>query len=532
MTGASELVVGAVGLGDDGAQLGGPVGGVGRHDRSYDAAWSAAVRNGGPSTLAARARSICYRRRGVHPVPPATASDAARRVRRPVGVRRQPDRGAAGRPGRAARAAGQVAAGRRGGAGRAARCCCATGGGAPSWPPPAWRRSRSSAGWRRSCWASGLSEEVQLVAWAVVLVGAVVFALRARGALSTATLSLNVFTLILVGLTLLTIVPYESSRAVAAGHAADRRHHVHHRDPGARPGHLPHRARPVRLRVVARAPVRHHRQRPAGLARRPGLPGACPGARANYRATDFSLASMLSMEHARRVQRRPGPRLRRPDRGTVAPGAARRRGVPPGQRLHLLPARLLVRTDPDQRARGRDPGLGGLDGVRSGAPAVDHPARASTGSWGGRPARATSSGTVRGPGRCSSSGSSSDCASVPGRKFVFAHILLPHPPYVFDANGDPVVKATAEVQPEAELYANQLRFTNAQVRADGLGPARRPGRDRSHRRRHGRRGSVPVPQRGLRRPHERAPGHPVRHAGRVLPAGPARRLLPGRPHVA
>ena len=48
---------------------------------------------------------------------------------------------------------------------------------------------------------------------------------------------------------------------------------------------------------------------------------------------------------------------------------------------------------------------------------------------------------------------------------MFAHILLPHPPYVFDATGAPVVKATAEVQPEADLFANQLRFTNTQVKA-------------------------------------------------------------------
>ena len=53
---------------------------------------------------------------------------------------------------------------------------------------------------------------------------------------------------------------------------------------------------------------------------------------------------------------------------------------------------------------------------------------------------------------------------MPGRKFVFAHILLPHPPYVFDANGNMVVKATAEVQPEAELYADQLAFANSQVK--------------------------------------------------------------------
>jgi hypothetical protein len=55
--------------------------------------------------------------------------------------------------------------------------------------------------------------------------------------------------------------------------------------------------------------------------------------------------------------------------------------------------------------------------------------------------------------------------SVPGRKFVFAHVLLPHPPYVFDAEGDTVVKATAEQVPERDLYRDQLAYADAQVRA-------------------------------------------------------------------
>ena len=63
--------------------------------------------------------------------------------------------------------------------------------------------------------ASAVTEEVQLVAWAAVVVAAVVFAVRARGALPSATLALNGFTLVLVAMTLLTIVPYESNRVAA-----------------------------------------------------------------------------------------------------------------------------------------------------------------------------------------------------------------------------------------------------------------------------------------------------------------------------
>src|SRR5262245_44732249 len=56
----------------------------------------------------------------------------------------------------------------------------------------------------------GLDETIQLIAWGALVVAAVLFAIRARGSLRTATVTLNAFTLVMVGLTLLTIVPYES----------------------------------------------------------------------------------------------------------------------------------------------------------------------------------------------------------------------------------------------------------------------------------------------------------------------------------
>ena len=73
-----------------------------------------------------------------------------------------------------------------------------------------------------------------------------------------------------------------------------------------------------------------------------------PGARANYRATDFSLGSMLSMQMLDEYSIDPG-------RDSGDRTAARSRLLRPaaaaflqGQRLHLLPAGLVVRTDPDQ----------------------------------------------------------------------------------------------------------------------------------------------------------------------------------------
>ena len=69
------------------------------------------------------------------------------------------------------------------------------------------------------------------------------------------------------------------------------------------------------------------------------------------------------------------------------------------------------------------------------------------------------------PRPTSSSDSSSGCRRVPGRKFVFAHILLPHPPYIFDAEGDMVTRPVVNRTPEWQLYADQLTFIDGQMRS-------------------------------------------------------------------
>jgi len=58
---------------------------------------------------------------------------------------------------------------------------------------------------------------------------------------------------------------------------------------------------------------------------------------------------------------------------------------------------------------------------------------------------------------------------IKGPKFVFAHINCPHPPYVFDANGDPIPETKllmhGSVWKQKELYLNQLIFVNKKVKA-------------------------------------------------------------------
>lgn len=53
----------------------------------------------------------------------------------------------------------------------------------------------------------------------------------------------------------------------------------------------------------------------------------------------------------------------------------------------------------------------------------------------------------------------------PGPKFVLAHLLLPHPPYVFDRDGRYIPAAEARRLSEDELHQRQLDHTNAWLQA-------------------------------------------------------------------
>ena len=56
-------------------------------------------------------------------------------------------------------------------------------------------------------------------------------------------------------------------------------------------------------------------------------------------------------------------------------------------------------------------------------------------------------------------------ATAAGPKFVFAHILTPHDPYVFRADGSLVTEAEAHAEDEPGLYRGHLAFANSQIKA-------------------------------------------------------------------
>lgn len=67
-----------------------------------------------------------------------------------------------------------------------------------------------------------------------------------------------------------------------------------------------------------------------------------------------------------------------------------------------------------------------------------------------------------------------EIARSSGPKFVFAHVVAPHPPFVFDANGNPVnpdypytlidkMRIIMDTKTYMESYVAQLQFINNQV---------------------------------------------------------------------
>jgi Sulfatase len=53
----------------------------------------------------------------------------------------------------------------------------------------------------------------------------------------------------------------------------------------------------------------------------------------------------------------------------------------------------------------------------------------------------------------------------PGPKFVMAHILLPHPPYVFDRDGRPMTQKEVNELDDKEAGRRQLAYTNTRIRS-------------------------------------------------------------------
>jgi hypothetical protein len=56
-----------------------------------------------------------------------------------------------------------------------------------------------------------------------------------------------------------------------------------------------------------------------------------------------------------------------------------------------------------------------------------------------------------------------EAPKIRGPKFVFAHMIVPHEPYLFDKNGNRVTAAALKTKPEVELYKDYILFANTKI---------------------------------------------------------------------
>jgi hypothetical protein len=311
------------------------------------------------------------------------------------------------------------------------------------------------AGWLTGV---GLGDSVQLAAWGVVVLATFAFAVRSTR-VPQATAGLNIVSLILVGIAVATILPYEISRA--------RREPVALAAPVVPNGGAP--GRDIYFLVFDRYGSAD------AIARRFGINDndlygwleergfqVPANSHANYRATDFSLAATLNMQYLDHLTREVG---RISDDRTPAQEMIREHAVGQylksrGYRYYQIgswfgPTRSISIVDenlvPGEASEFESvlndttilPAIDRARGVVSAEPTTRDRHRDAA-LFGFRQLRRV--------------------ATAPGPKFVFAHILMPHDPYVFRADGTPRSEEEATVLPESQLYADHLAVANAEIK--------------------------------------------------------------------
>jgi hypothetical protein len=303
-------------------------------------------------------------------------------------------------------------------------------------------------------------EVLLLVGWLGVIILVGIYAARARGSLATVTAALNAFALVLVVISLVTILPNETSRAVRAseGEPIDSR-------PVARATRHPDRD--IYYLVFDRYGSEWSLEHAFGVES--DLPEdleargfqVIPGARANYHASDFSIATTLNLDYVTNLVDVARPSTdRTPVRELLTRHEVGRFMRANGYRyVHLGAWWEPTRSSPiadDVLALGKTTELGSVIDGASVVPA----ARRLLGmehedAHDREQHREQALFAFRQVMRL---------APDPSRTFTFAHILMPHPPYVLDADGRAIFDAEAKARSEAELLQGQLDFTDDRIR--------------------------------------------------------------------
>jgi hypothetical protein len=307
----------------------------------------------------------------------------------------------------------------------------------------------------------GVTEPVLLAIAAGVVVLAITYAALAKGSLPRVTTALNAFALVLVLISLVTIVPFETGRVARASEA----------DPtGGEPitTATRHPERDIYLIVFDRYGSDWSIRQRFGIQNDlyPDLEAAgfqvIPGARSNYRATDYSIATMLSMDLLDDLTTTVGrdSEDRTPARARLLDHEVGRFMKANGYRYNHISGWYEPTFDnpiADEVLRyGKTTELESVLHAATILPRIqDLMGQAPVDDEFRDRHRNEALFAFRALERI---------ARDPALTFTFAHILLPHPPYAFGEGGRIVLKAEEESRPEGELYAQQLAFTNDKIR--------------------------------------------------------------------
>ena len=310
----------------------------------------------------------------------------------------------------------------------------------------------------------GLEDRAQLAVWTALIIAAVVFAIRARESIPRVTAGLNVVAGVLVILAGTTIVPYELERAgrgpVMSAPAVNAAGSVTRRPD-------------IYFLVFDRYGSADAIERRFGLSNDLYAWLAEQGfevpanSHANYRATDFSLAATLNMQFldnlTEEVGRVSGDRT--PAHAMIRNHEVGRFLKSQGYRYYQLgswfgPTRSVDIAD-ENIVLGVTSEFEAVLNDTTVVPAIERvngTAKVET------PVEQRTIRERHQEGTLFALRQLRRISTAPGPKFVFAHILLPHDPYVFKADGSPLSEAEANATPERELYAAHLEYTNAQIR--------------------------------------------------------------------
>lgn len=307
----------------------------------------------------------------------------------------------------------------------------------------------------------GVGEAAQLAGWGLLLVLALLAVLRAKSLLPRVNLGLNVLAVVLVALTLASILPYEIGRSAAGQQAT----------PGEDPSVVPATRQPDRdifFLVFDRYGSDWSIETRFGIQNdltdwlaEQGFQ-VVPGARANYRASDLSITAALNMRYLDHLTEQYGRQTgdRTPARDMLQDHQVGRFLQANGYRYIHISAwynpTLNNRIADDVLRYDQATELAQVLHDTSLAPVVE---------------RLRGSASVEPPVRERHRGFAEyqfrqiqRATAHPERVFVFAHILLPHPPYAYRSDGSEMLLHEAETLPEEVLYEEQLGYTNARIR--------------------------------------------------------------------